>query len=94
MREVLSTKYRRDVDDMGDFIIDGELSIEELYFLAKSGGFEKCNLFFKIVEEDKNMSDTIYTTKVMTFGKGWGKNSSIMTINYKKEQISNDSCGQ
>lgn len=86
MREILEAKYKREKDDMDDFIIDGELSIEELYILAKKEGFEKNNLYFKIKEEGGNMSDTIYTDHVMAFGRGWGKGTCIMTIKYKKEE--------
>jgi len=87
MREILEVKYdKREKDDMEDFIIDGKLSIEELYFLAKRDGFEKRNLYFKIKEEGNRMSDTIYTDYVMAFGKGWTKDSAIMTIKYSKEE--------
>ena len=92
MREILEVKYdKREQDDMEDFIIDGKLSIEELYYLAKKDGFEKRNLYFKLKEEGNNMSDTIYTDNVMAFGKGWTKDTCIMTIKYKKEVIQ-DSC--
>ena len=93
MREVLEAKYSRDKDDMDDFIIDGDLSIEELYFLAKQGDFQNRKLFFKIKEEGNKMSDTIYTHHVMAFGKGWTKDTAIMTIKYKKDELANDSCG-
>jgi hypothetical protein len=87
MREILQVKYdKSEKDDMGDFIINGKLSIEELYFLAKKGGFEDRNLYFKIKEEGNKMSDTIYTDNVMSFGKGWTKDTCIMTIKYKKEE--------
>ena len=33
-------------NDMGDFVIDGKLTIKELYELAKKDGFENGNLFF------------------------------------------------
>jgi hypothetical protein len=86
MRNILEIKYdNREKDDMDDFIIDGELSIEELYYLAKKDGFEKRNLYFKLKEEGNRMSDTIYADYVMAFGKGWTKDTCIMTIKYKKE---------
>lgn len=92
MREILEVKYdNREKDDMDDFIIDGKLSIEELYYLAKKDGFEKRTLYFKLKEEGNRMSDTIYTEHVMSFGKGWTKNTSIITIKYKKEEVQ-DSC--
>lgn len=92
MREILEVKYdNRKKDDMEDFIIDGKLSIEELYYLAKKDGFEKRNLYFKLKEEGNSMSDTIYADHVMAFGKGWTKDTCIMTIKYKKEVIQ-DSC--
>jgi len=87
MRNILEVKYdNRGKDDMDDFIIDGELSIEELYYLAKKDGFEKRNLYFKLKEEGNSMSDTIYAEHVMAFGKGWTKDACIMTIKYKKEE--------
>lgn len=92
MREILEVKYdKREKDDMDDFIINGELSIEELYYLAKKEGFEKRSLYFKLKEEGNNMSDTIYADHVMAFGKGWTKGTCIMTIKYKKEEPV-DSC--
>lgn len=94
MREINEIKYeKREKDDMDDYIIDGKLSIEELYYLAKRDGFEKRNLFFKVVEEGKKMSDTIYTEHVMTIGKGWTKGTSVMEIKYKKEIPENNCAG-
>ena len=93
MREILESKYNREKDDMEDFIINGKLSIEELYYLAKSGGFENRHLYFKIKEEGNNMSDTIYTGHVMAFGKGWTKDCVMMTIRYKKEELIGDCSG-
>lgn len=87
MRNILEVKYdNREKDDMEDFIIDGKLSIEELYYLAKRDGFEKRNLYFKLKEEGNSMSDTIYAEHVMSFGKGWTNDTCIMTIKYKKEE--------
>jgi hypothetical protein len=92
MRNILEVKYDNRVqDEMDDFIIDGKLSIEELYYLAKRDGFEKRNLFFKLKEEGNSMSDTIYTDHVMAFGEGWSKDTCIMTIKYKKD-MEQDSC--
>lgn len=87
MRNILEVKYdNRGKDDMDDFIIDGKLSIEELYYLAKKDGFEKRTIFFKLKEEGNRMSDTIYAEHVMAFGKGWTKDACIMTIKYEKEE--------
>ena len=84
MRNILEVKYdNREKDDMEDFIIDGKLSIEELYYLAKKDGFEKRTIFFKLKEEGNSMSDTIYAEHVMAFGKGWTKDACIMTIKYE-----------
>jgi hypothetical protein len=56
MRNILEVNYDNRVkDDMEDFIIDGKLSIEELYYLAKKDGFEKRNIFFKLKEEGNRM---------------------------------------
>lgn len=93
MREILEVKYNREKDDMDDYIIGGNLTIEELYYLAKKEGFEKRNLYFKIKEEGNNMKDTIYADHVIGFGKGWTKGTAIMTIKYKIEEPTYDSAG-
>lgn len=85
MREINEIRYNREKNDMGDYVIDGRLTIEELYFLAKKEGFEKRSLYFKLKEVNNNMSDTIYCDHVMSFGKGWSKDTSLMEIKYKKE---------
>lgn len=93
MREILETKYNREKDDMDDYIINGKLSIEELYFLAKKEGFERRNLYFKIKEEGNNISDTIYTDHVVSFGKGWTKGNSMIVLRYKFEEPVYDCSG-
>ena len=74
---------------MGDFVINGKLSIKELYELAKNEGFEERTLFFSI----KNPETKQYfsTDLVVDFGKGWTKDTAIMHLVW--EELPNiDSC--
>lgn len=93
MREILEAKFKREKDDMDDFIINGKLSIEELYYLAKSEGYEKRKLLFKLKEEGNNMSDIIYTDNVISVGKGWTKDCAMMIVKYKKEDLTCSDAG-
>ena len=74
---------------MDDFIIDGQLTIKELYELAKQEGFEDRYLFFSV----KNMKTGQYfsTDHVVDFGKGWSKNTAIMHLTWE-ELPHTDSC--
>jgi hypothetical protein len=92
MREINDFKYKRDKNEMDDFIINGELSIEELYFLAKRDGFEKNKFFFKIREKDRGI-DTIYSSKVVSFGRGWTKGSVIFEIEHELDKYIGENCG-
>lgn len=54
----------------GDFLIDGRLTIKELYELAKSEGFEDREMFFMFKNSDTG--EIFSTDHVVDFGKGWG----------------------
>lgn len=71
---------QREKNGMDDFVINGSLSIKELYELAKSEGFEDRTLFFSI----KNTKTGQYfsTHQVVDFGKGWTKNTCIMHLTW------------
>lgn len=80
----------RELNDLGDIIVNEPLSIKELYEFAKENGFENSTLYFIGREKDNKFSD-IYSDKVTTFGKGWGKGTAILKFEYEKEEQM-DSC--
>lgn len=65
---------------MDDFVINGPLTIEELYTLAKQEGFEKRELFFSIKNPETKQHFSTY--HVVDFGKGWTKDSAIMHLTW------------
>ena len=67
---------------MEDFVIDGKLTIEELYNLAKSEGFEDRHLFFSV--KNKTTGQHFSTDNVIDFGKGWTKDSAIMHLSWEE----------
>ena len=69
---------KREKNDMGDFVIDGKLTIKELYELAKEEGFEDRHLFFSV--KNKETGQHFSTDHVVDFGKGWCKNSATMHL--------------
>jgi hypothetical protein len=78
-------------NDMGGFIVNGKLSIKELYELAKQEGFEDRYLFFSV--KNKTTGQYFSTDTVVDFGKGWSKDSAIMHLTW--EEIGHmDSCGE
>ena len=68
-------------NEMGDFVIDGTLTIKELYELAKQDGFEDRRLFFSVKNE--NTGQYFSTSNVKYFGKGWTKDSAIMRLTWE-----------
>ena len=76
-------------NDMDDFVINGKLTIKELYELAKQDGFEDRHLFFSI----RNPTTKQYfgTEMVVDFGKGWTKDSAIMHLAWE-ENTCTDKC--
>lgn len=76
-------------NDMDDFVIDGKLTIKELYELAKQEGFEDRWLFFSV--KNKTTGQHFSTDNVVDFGKGWCKNSAIMHLTWE-ELPHTDSC--
>ena len=79
----------RQINELGDIVINGEFTIQELYDYAKENGFENRTLYL-IGKEEGKISD-IYTKKITTFGKGWTKNTALLKFEYQKE-IHTDSC--
>lgn len=73
----------REKNDMGDFVINGELTIKELYELAKQEGIEDRYLFFSI--KNPKTKQHLSTHHVVDFGKGWTKNSAIMHLTWEDE---------
>ena len=76
---------RRKQNEMGDYLINGRLSIKELYELAKSDGYEDRELVFFIKNEDNG--ELYFSDHVVDFGKGWGHMSA--TIHIKLSNIDN-----
>lgn len=70
----------REKNEMEDFVIDGELTIKELYELAKEGGFEDRHLFFSI--KNTTTKQHFSTSYVVDFGKGWTKDTAIMHLTW------------
>ena len=75
----------REKDELEDFIINGKLTIKELYELAKEGGFENNTLYFIGREKGEKFSN-LYSENVITFGRGWSKNTVILKFEYEKEK--------
>tara|TARA_R110000782_G_scaffold252394_1_gene340177 strand:+ start:2864 stop:3145 length:282 start_codon:yes stop_codon:yes gene_type:complete len=69
-------------NDMEDFVINGKLTIKELYELAKQEGFEDRNLFFSV--KNKTTGQHFSTDNVVDFGKGWSKDSAIMHLTWEE----------
>ena len=76
-------------NDMCDLIINGKITIKELYELSKKEGFEDSELFFSI--KNKTTGQHFSTDTVVDFGKGWCKNSVIMHLTWE-ELPHQDSC--
>ena len=68
-------------NDFDDFMIDGRLSIKELYELAKSEGIEDRTLFFSI--RNPKTRQHFSTHHVVDFGKGWTKDTAMMHLTWE-----------
>ena len=79
----------REKNDMEDFVINGHLTIKELYELAKQEGFENRHLFFSI--KNPKTGQYFSTDHVVDFGKGWTKDTAIMHLTWE-ELPHTDSC--
>jgi hypothetical protein len=75
----------RELNDLGDIIVNDKLTIKELYEFAKENGFEDSTLYFIGRKKDDKFSD-IYSDTVTTFGKGWSKGTAILKFDYEKEE--------
>ena len=75
----------REINELGDIVVNGELTIQELYDYAKENGFENNTLYLIGKEQGSSMSN-IYTEKVTTFGRGWSKTTALLKFEYKKEE--------
>ena len=80
-RGAILNYMERTKNEMDDFVINGELTIEELYELAKKEGFEKRTLFFSI--KNVKTGQHFSTHHVVDFGKGWTKDSAIMHLTWE-----------
>lgn len=77
-------------NEFDDFIINGKLTIKELYELAKSEGFEDSTLYIVGKNEAEKFQD-VYTENITSIGKGWAKGTAMLKITYKKEKVM-DAC--
>ncbi len=85
MKNNIMTK--RTKNEMGDLVINGKLSIKELYELAKEEGIEDSTLVFSIKNSKTGMHFS--THNVVDFGKGWTKDTVIMHLSWE-DLIKND----
>jgi len=79
----------REKNKMDDFLIEGPLTIKELYELSVSEGLEDRKLFFSI--KNPTTGQHFSTSHVVDFGKGWTKDSVIMHLTWEDLEQS-DSC--
>jgi hypothetical protein len=80
----------RQINELGDIVVNGDFTIQELYDYAKENGFEDRKLYL-IGKEMNKQSSEVYTQKITTFGKGWSKDTAILKFEYEKE-IHSDTC--
>lgn len=78
----MENKVERLKNDMDDFIINGNLTIKELYELAKKEGFEDRELFFSV--KNPTTKQHFSTHNVVSFGKGWTKHTAIMNLTWEE----------
>jgi hypothetical protein len=69
---------------LGDYIIEGKLTIKELYELAVTEGMEDRTLHFSI--KNSKTKQHFSTSKVADFGKGWTKGTMIMHLEWESEE--------
>lgn len=72
-----------------DFVIQGSITIKDLYQLAKKEGFENRFLHFSI--KNKTSNSLYFTKRIKTFGKGWTNNSAIINLDVE-EETQKDTC--
>lgn len=74
----------REQNELEDHIINGPLTVRELYEFAKEHGRLDAKILFTGKEEGKSMKD-IYTSNVTHFGEGWSKDTVMIHTTYKKD---------
>ena len=79
----------RTKNEMDDFVINGRLTIKELYELSKQEGLEDRYLFFSV--KNKTTGQHFSTDEVVDFGKGWSKKSVMMHLTWE-ELPQHDTC--
>ena len=77
----------RELNELGDVIVNGKLTVRELYEYAKENDRLDATIFFKNKEEDCKMADTIYAYKVSHFGTGLTKNTIMIHTICTKEVV-------
>jgi hypothetical protein len=80
----------REINELGDIVVNGKLTIQELYDYAKENGFEN-NTLYLIGKEEGNSTSNVYTDTIRTFGRGWTKTTALLKFEYKKEE-QQDTC--
>jgi hypothetical protein len=75
----------RKKNELGDIIVNGKLTVRELYEFAKENNRLDAEILFKNKEREGKMIDTIYTAEVSHFGTGWSKNTIMIHTIYDKQ---------
>lgn len=83
---------KRQKNDLGDLIINGKLTVQELYDFAKENNALDSSLYFVNKKEGGTMNDTIYCQNVSHFGKGWGKGTIMIHTTYKEDKETDACC--
>lgn len=82
----------RKLNELGDIIINGKLTVQELYDFAKENNALESELYFVNKKEGGTMNDTIYAQNVSHFGKGWSKNTIMIFTTYKEDKQMDTCC--
>lgn len=83
---------KREIDEYDDVIVNGSLTIEELYNFAKDNNA----LDYKIEvlsKEDNTKFNSVVINKFAKYGKGWGKGTIILHAIHEIIRPENSQCG-
>ena len=79
---------KRELNELGDVIINGKLTVQELYDFAKENNRLDSTLYFVNRKEGGTMNDTIYCQNVSHFGTGWSKKTIMIHTTYEEDKES------
>jgi hypothetical protein len=83
---------KRKLNELGDVIINGRLTVQKLYDFAKENNALDSNLYFVNRKEGGTMNDTIYCQNVSHFGKGWSKGTIMIHTTYEEHKEADACC--